>query len=384
MKYNISKEKLKSLYVYKRLSMAKIAKKFHCDPTTIQRAMRRYGIKSRTLSEAAQEIFIPKQTLKKLYYQKRLSTGKIGKLYHCSHATILNIMKIYKLKRRSQLGTRKPVVIPKKILKELYLDKKFSQSQIAKKMKCSICAIEKLMKKYQVKSRTLSESQMKYPKYNFSGNLIEKAYLTGFRLGDLNVEPAKLQIQVRCSTSRPAQVQLIKNLFSKYTHLDIKKTRFINKQLITDIRCYLNKSFEFLLPKRDRVELWILKNKKFFFAFFSGYIDAEGYIFTKLYKNSKTPAAGLEISSCDKGILKQTWSKLDEIGIKCPKPKIKTPKGYVSKSRIINRGDSWRLGVYRKTALFSLLNSIEPHIKHDKRKKNLKNAKENLISRLKK
>ena len=82
-------------------------------------------------------------------------------------------------------------------------------------------------------------------------------------------------------------------------------------------------------------------------------------------------------------ILKQTWSKLDEIGIKCPKPKIKTPKGYVSKNGIINRGDKWRLGVYRKTALFSLLNSIEPYIKHPKRKRNLQKAKKNLISRLK-
>jgi hypothetical protein len=380
---NIPKSALKNLYINKRLSMARIAKRFHCTSGTIQRAMRRYGIKSRTLSEANRKIFISKQTLKKLYYQKKLSTEVLGKLYRCSHATILNIMKLYKLKRRSRLGTRKPVIISKKILKEMYLKRKLSQEQIARKMKCSRCAIEKLMKKYNITPRSLSEAQIKYPKYNFSGNPIEKAYLIGFRLGDLRVDPAKLQIQIGCSTSRPEQVKLIKTLFCKYTKAIVKQNRFIKGQLITDIKCLLNKSFKFLLPKQDRVEPWILKNKKFFFAFLAGYIDAEGYIFVRLPKKSKTPLAGLEIQSYDKGILYQIWQKLSQLGILCPRPTINKRKGYVSKNGVINRKDLWRFSVNRKKALFLLLNSIESHIKHNKRKRDLKKAKENLISRLK-
>jgi len=379
----ISKNTLENLYINKNLSMAKIAKRFYCTAGTIQRAMWHYGIKSRTISEAAREVFIPKQTLKKLYYQRKLSTEEIGKLYHCSHVTILNIMKTYKLKRRSRLGTRKPIIIPKEKLKKFYLDRKLSETQIARKMKCSRCAIEKLMKKYKIKPRSLSEAQMKYPKRDFSGDPVEKAYLIGFRLGDLWTRRAKFQIEVSCSTSRPEQVKLIKTLFQKYTKITMRQNRFIRGQLITDIKWLLNKSFEFLLPKQDRIEPWILKNKKFFFAFLAGYIDAEGHIFTRLYKKSKTPTAGLEISSYDKGILCQSWSKLNEIGIKCPKPSIKTLKGYISKNGIINRGDAWRLSVNRKTALFSLLNSIEPYIRHPKRKKDLLKAKRNLIFRLK-
>lgn len=380
---SIPKNILENLYIDKKLSMAKIASRFHYDPTTIQRLMHKYKIKSRTLSEAAREVFIPKQTLKKLYYQKRLSTGEIGKLYHCSHATILNIMKIYKLKRRSRLGTRKPVIIPKEILKKLYLGKKLSQNQVARKMKCSRCTIEKLMKKYKIKPRTLSESQMKYPKYNFSGSLMEKAYLIGFRLGDLRVMPAKLQIQANCSTSAPAQVQLIKSLFSKYTHVNISRNRVLKGKRITEMCCLLNASFGFLLPKRDRIESWILRNKKFFFAFLAGYIDAEGHIFVRLYKNSKTPIAGFEVQSYDKGILQQTWLKLNEIGIRCQKPRINKSKGYISKNGLIHRGDLWRLSVNRKRDLFFLLTLIEPYIKHAKRKSDLQKAKENLISRLK-
>lgn len=380
----ISKVVLQKLYIKNRLSMAKIARRFNCDPTTIQRTMRKYGIKSRLLSEATRKIFIPKTTLKKLYYQKKLSTGTIGKLYRCSHATILNIMKHYGLQRRGRLGLRKPVFIPEEKLKKLYLIRKLSETQIARKMQCSRCAIEKLMKKYGIKPRSLSQAQMKYPKCNFSGNLVEKAYLLGFRLGDLNVVPAKLQIQVSCSTSVPAQTKLIENLFHKYTRVAIRQKRFIGRQLITDIRCLLNQSFKFLLPKEDKIESWILKNKKLFFAFLTGYIDAEGHIFVRLCQRSKTPTAGLEIQSYDKGILQGIWKKLIQVNIRCPKPKINKYKGYISKNGIINRKDLWRLSINRKGGLFLLLNSVEPYIKHDKRRDDLKKAKRNLIFRLNK
>jgi len=379
---NIPKNILENFYIDKKLSMAKIAKRFHCGPTTIQRLMRKYKIKSRSLSEAAQEVLITKQTLKKLYYRNKLSTIQIGKLYQCSHATILNKMKGYGLKRRSKLGLRKPVHIPKAKLKKLYLDKKFSENQIARKMKCSRCAIEKLMKKHKIKPRSLSEAQMKIPKYNFDGDPIEKAYLIGFRLGDLWVAPAKLQIEVSCSTSRYEQVKLIKTLFHKYTKIRIRKKRIIKKQLITDMKWLLNKSFKFLLPKRDRIETWILKSKKFFFAFLAGYVDAEGHIFTRLYKKSKTPIAGFEIQSQDKNILHQFWAKLNKLGIYCLKPRINKPKGYISKSGVINRKDVWRLSVNRKRDLSLLLTSIESYIKHAKRKSDLQKAKENCVFRL--
>lgn len=382
MKVYIPRNILQSLYINERLSMAKIAKRFNCDPGTIQRLMRKYKIKSRTLSEAMQKLFIFKQNLEKLYYKDRLSTGQIGKMYGCSHATILSRMKLYGVKRRNRLGTRKPVIIRKEVLKNLYLKKRLSESQTARKMKCSRGAIEKLMKKYNIKPRSLSESQMKYPKYDFSGDLIEKAYLIGFRLGDLRVVPAKLQIQIDCSTSRSEQVKLLKTLFSRYTKLKINKTRFIKGQLITDIRCLVNKSFKFLLPKEDKIESWILKRKKFFFAFLAGYVDAEGHIFVRLYKNSKTPIAGFEVQSYDKGILSQVWQKLNQLDILCPKPRISKPKGYVSKSGIISRGDAWRLSVNRKESLFDLLNAMEPHIKHKKRMNDLKKAKQNIVFRL--
>jgi predicted DNA-binding protein YlxM (UPF0122 family) len=154
----IHKNTLKEIYIDKGLSMAKIGKKFHCHPSTIQRLMQKYKIKSRTLSEANKKVFISKQILKKLYYHDKMSTGEIGKLYHCSHATILNRMKVYGIQRRSKLGLRKPIFISKERMKELYLEKKLSISQIARKMKCSRWPLQKLLKKYKIKPRFIIRS----------------------------------------------------------------------------------------------------------------------------------------------------------------------------------------------------------------------------------
>lgn len=237
------------------------------------------------------------------------------------------------------------------------------------------------MRKYEIKRRALSEAQMIYPKFNFSGNLREKSYLIGFRIGDLNVVPAKKQIQVRCSTSKTVQVDLFKNLFNKYTHITVKSTRFIKEQRIYDMSCLVNYSFKFLLKKEDNIDHWILNKKHYFFPFLAGYIDAEGHIFARLCKRSKTPTAGVEIQSYDKNILHQIFHSLNKFGIKCREPKISRVKGYTSKSGVTSRGDLWRLSINRKKDLYLLFIKIEKYMKHKKRVADLKNAKLNILLR---
>ena len=379
----LNKTLLKKLYWTQKLSIGQIAQKSHCHPFVIHRAMKKYKIKTRSLSEAKRKFVITKKELKKLYEIKKLSTDQIAKRFEVSHATVLNRMKEFGIKRRSRLGTRKPVKIAKHLLKKLYKEKKLSQAQIAKKLGYSCYAIQLKIKKFRIKSRSLSEANTKYPKKNFSKNLLEKAYLIGFRIGDLNVYRKDFVIRVRCSTTVPEQIQLIKNIFSPYSQVIIRKSRILKGRQVFDVDCYQNNTFDFLLPKKDEIPKWILSTSKFFFAFIAGYVDAEGHIFTRLQKRSKTPIAGFEVQSYDKKILYQTWLKLNQLNIQCPKPKINKPKGYTSKSGAVYRKDLWRLAVNRKTALSVFLNSIEPHVKHGKRKTQLLKAKQNLIFRLK-
>lgn len=379
----IDESLLKKLYWSQKWSIAKIAERFNVHPFVILGKMKAYKIRTRSLSEAMTKFNISKRDLRMLYEVKKLSTIKIAKKFKISHATVLNKMKVFGVKRRSQLGTRTPVIISELLLRKLYEKKKLSESRIAKKLGYSRFAVQTKMKFYRIMPRSLSESNTKYPKKNFNSNPVEKAYIIGFRLGDLYVYRKDFIVCVRCSTTVPEQIQLVKNLFSKYSRVCVRKSRTLEGRQVFDTNCYLNSTFEFLVPKEDKIESWILKNKKLFFSFLAGYIDAEGYIFIRLPKKSKTPFAGLQVQSYDKNILKQSWSKLKELDIKCPFPSISTPKGYETKPGMRNKKDMWRLSVSRKDAVLKLFTSIKPFVKHAKKKRALLKALFNVRSRLK-
>lgn len=82
----------------------------------------------------------------------------------------------------------------------------------------SISGIEKKIKQFQIKTRgNLHRKFHKHDhKFPFSGNCEEKAYLIGFRLGDLNAYHTSQVVVIRGSTTKPAQAKLIERLFKYY------------------------------------------------------------------------------------------------------------------------------------------------------------------------
>jgi intein/homing endonuclease len=104
--------------------------------------------------------------------------------------------------------------------------------------------------------------------------LIEKAYLIGFRLGDLNVRQHCLLIDIKTNTTKIDQINLFRKLFENYGHVYIKeyKNNFVNMEVL------LNQSFSFLISKKGDIEQWILNDNSYFLAFLAGYIDTEGNI----------------------------------------------------------------------------------------------------------
>ena len=288
-----------------------------------------------------QLIPIPKYKLIELYKRRKLSIRKIAKIYPCHWTTIYRKLRAFNIEIRSPSEAATKIHISKSKLKYYYLHEKLSTCEIAKIYNCDDFTILKKIHAYNIKVRTRSEAISKYPKYNFNGSLREKAYMIGFRLGDLYVERNCQLIIVQCSSTRLEQIRLIKNLFSKYGHIRIRKThRVFGGRNVIDICCHLNKSFEFLLPKTDRVPEWIRQNKRFFIPFLAGYTDAEGWIgLSDVKRKKKQPA--FQVSSYDKNILGQIWINLQKLGVICPKVGLHRPK---SKKRKQNQ-NSWILGV---------------------------------------
>jgi len=357
-KIDIPKKELEKLYIHKKLSTYSITHMYNCNPSVIQKRLKEHKIKIRYPKK---KIPLTKSELEELYIKQGLSTYKIAKIYNCGSRTVYGILKRHKIKPRPV----RRVHISKEELFDLYTNKKLSFSKIADKFSCSPSIISDKMKSYGITARDLSEATTKYPKKEFSGNLIEKAYLIGFRLGDLNVFKDHNLITIKSNTTKLEQVELIRTLFGRYGKLQVKEY----EKGIFNIQESLNRSFSFLLPKEDSVKMWILKNKRYFLSFLAGYIDAEGNI--GIYSGR----ARVRIGSYDKHILKAIHKKLLTFEVN-NKYHLETIAGKNNQN-----GDFWRVFINQKESILNLFKLIKPYLKHEKRCKDLKKAEENIILR---
>lgn len=182
-----------------------------------------------------------------------------------------------------------PINIPKELLKQLYCEQKLSSKVIARQLSCNATTICNYLRRYDLSIRDPKEAhrlqvftkfpgRILYLKQDFNGGSPLKAYLVGFRLGDLYVTKVSQglyckTIQINCRTTPPVQLELFRKLFSGYGHIYECKP---DKHGALSLVCYVNRSFDFLLPKQDSVETWIQADPECSAAFAAGYIDAEG------------------------------------------------------------------------------------------------------------
>lgn len=376
---DIPKATLEALYENQGLSIAQIASELGYSTTPIHRLLREYQIQIRPISEAKQKFKISKRELKNLYFKQKLSTEQIAQEYGCNHVTIVNRMKKYDIKSRGHLGLTKPIRISKEKLEYLYRIRRLSLAKIAKILHCSESGLERKMKNFGIKTRTISRRACKHKKKNFNGSLEEKAYMIGFRLGDLNISNKRNVIVARCSTTKPAQVSLIKKLFSPYGGASITKT----KRGTFEINAYLNGSFKFLIAKEDKIPNWITKNRKSFLAFFAGYADAEGSLYLRKTKGRRARSfATFEVQSYDRNILQQLWMGFKRLDIISPRVFISSRKGTpCGNKKYVSNDDAWCLTITRKVSLWKLIHFWEKYSRHRDKKKAIRKAKENLILR---
>ena len=250
---------------------------------------------------------------------------------------------------------------------DLYLGQSLSSYQIAKILSCSQNTIMDRLERFKIKTRTIQEGKALNPKprfarKDFDGTDGDKAYLIGFRLGDLHIRkthPKSPTIQISTNSTRQEQIELMKRLFNAYGHVKITGP---DKQGATNVRCYLNNSFEFLVQKSEKVKSWILKSKKCSLAFLAGYIDAEGSFGIT---NRNQPFFSMK--SQDKEIMSSIQSQI------LPLFKIQTKLHFVRAAGSIMNGirsnkDVFGIFVYNRKNLERILTPLLPLLKHSKRK----------------
>lgn len=364
---SISKNYLNKLYLQNNLSSTQIANILYCDPSTIVRKLHEFAI---PIKPPAEKIKISKQELENLYFRRKLSCNNIAKYFNCSIKTLRKRIRLYGIKLRPN----KNVTIDIKVLKNLYHKRKFSLKRIGQLHHLTPTAVLKKMKKMNISLRTSWENNIIHPKKSFNGSLEEKAYLIGFRLGDLGVtQKSKLSgsIIVKSNTTKPEQITLMNNLFSPYSHVWISGPVAKGVFHFTTL---LDSSFDFLIPKNDAVPKWIRNNINFSSAFIAGYTDAEGNI--GVYGGQ----ARFRIGSYDIGILKWIHEFFRRLGFKS-NIRLEQQKGFIDKRGLIHNGDFWRVSVNEKNSLLKLFDLLFPYMKHQKRKTDLLKARLNINQR---
>lgn len=303
---------------------------------------------------------------------------EIAQRLGCSHSTLVYKFRKLNIKSRGHLGNTRPLGITKLGLIKQY-ERGLSLEKIARMFRCSKGGVERRFKKYGLVGRGLKNRASKYKKQNFSKNPLEKAYLIGFRLGDLNVYKYRNTIQIRCSTTRKAQVQLIRKLFSTYTTPYI----WTAKRGTYEIVCMVNKSFNFLLPKEDKIPNWILDNYDYFLPFFAGYTDAEGSFYLKKpKKNSTVWSSCFEIQTQQKEIIFNSWRSLEKYRICSAFPSIARKAGHIQRSSgVINNKNMWRFSVTQKESLWKLIQLLKPYLRHQEKLRKTKIVEKNLLER---
>lgn len=424
---HIPREVLERLYLNEKLPMSKIAEMYGCNHNSIAIKMKKYGIKPRTTSESVKlfvkkkkinilakeliklyqqetplnelaEIYgcsittimrrlreigisvnkskgvrinIKKRDLEKLYKKQKLTTYEIAEKFNCCQATIWKKLKQFRIKRRKPHDLNSNIPSKKELIK-LYIDKKLSTWEIEKRYGYSRSTIHRKLKEYGIKIRSPVKSHIIYPRKDFSGDLVEEAYLIGFRLGDLRVRKIWNgdTINVDCGSTKKEQIDLIKSLFSKYGHVWVGKPTKSGK---IQVEARLNTSFSFLLSKE--IPERITEKKGYFFPFLAGFIDAEGSI--RIYRNQ----ARLQIGNYDDNLLFLIRKKLNDFDIECPKIYETDTSNYITPDGYHHNQNYWRLIICKKSSLLKLFKLVEPHIKHKRKIKDLKVAKLNILDR---
>lgn len=272
------------------------------------------------------------------------------------------------------MGRRPELKIDAAKIKQMYLTDKYTCADLASLFDCTDVSIRNHLVAQGVKLRPRGKWKFKYPKRPFSRNLIEEAYMVGFRIGDLHVykeRSSSRSIILRCHTTQLVQVRLCQEIFERYSTVVVSNLKNGSYQ----VACYLDLSFEFLMSKK-KVPRKYLKNEEAAWAFIAGYADAEGNIILNQGR------ARFKIDCYDLFVLRWIHNFLIKQGINSKLRRIGI-KGEVinGRSKIKWNSDLWRLNINSAESLRHFFKKLKPYLRHETRKKHAEIALINIKER---
>ncbi len=381
-KRELSSSQLIELYQGRKLPIRTIAGILGCGASTVESHLRALSVTLRSKSEALtgkRYVDLPEGELSDLYLNKRLSSRALAERYSVSRETVTQRLRALGISRKSKWAD-----LPGEEVISLYVERGWTVDEVAEYYGCRSQTIKRMLCVNGVDTRSGAESRVKKlerQRKDFAGDLCEKAYLLGFRSGDLGVRKngfLSSLVSIHCSSTQTDQIDLIRQLFGRYAPVRIYDSNIRPGE--RQVLCTLNKSFQFLLDKPNGIPEWINKRRELFAAFFAGYCDAEGCFFVRNKENT-IEQGGFSIGSSDKTILEQCRARLIQMGIACTKLSETAPLGRPNRFGITTRKKTFRFQVTAKESLIALIEILDPYIHHRGRRADMERVKENVLRR---
>ena len=242
-----------------------------------------------------------KEELELLYLARRLSAMKISRVYRLKYpnpksgeSMVLWYLKKFGIQRRD------PAEHIRKVTEEMVDEwaRRYEAGESLKKIAgedVDSVTVFIHLKKRGIQLRDKVEAQIeavtKYQRMPFSGNDEERAYLSGFRVGDLDVVRHGRAVRVRTSTTHPRMSELFHGLFDCYGYVHSYPRRAPVTGYEWSLEADLDGSFEFLLLGLSEVPKEFATKPRLFNSFLAGFFDAEGC----LYFHRKASGSSFEI-----------------------------------------------------------------------------------------
>jgi hypothetical protein len=118
----------------------------------------------------------------------------------------------------------------------------------------------------------------KHVRTPFGGESVEKAYLTGLKMGDFYAAMHGRLVRVKTASTHPAMYSLFRHCFEPYGHIYTLPKRTPLTGFEWTFTCDLDSSFGFLLESNQWVPKFVRGNA-LFLSFLAGFFDAEGSIY---------------------------------------------------------------------------------------------------------
>ncbi|PIP29929.1 hypothetical protein COU12_01800 [Candidatus Jorgensenbacteria bacterium CG10_big_fil_rev_8_21_14_0_10_54_38] len=261
-------------------------------------------------------------------------------------------------------------------LQDLYVQKKLSTWTIERLTGFSRSTAYARLKKCGIVPRDLATAHIKYPRDSYKGDDCDRAYLLGFTIGDLRVrrhggERSKT-ISIGCASTKPAQIKLIKSLFSPYGRVWVGQR---NREGKIFVEAFVDLSFGFLLTDERLKINWVFSKNEHFLSFLAGFTDAEGSVF--ISRNQAFVSWG----NYNHELLSRIKSNLEKLGIQVGSVVSDHLQGYKDKDGYVRSADYHHLTCGRKKSVQMILTALQPLMRHTDKKRALSEALKNITIR---